>query len=155
MKHTLLVLINMGSLHRLAPFLLMGVILIVVNPSWWVIPALAYGVMLQFFVEYVMHRFLYHRQPPTDQGVFNELYRSHLAHHEFPTDAEYFTGGAHWFAVRFGRGGVGVAAGGAGGRAGGGGCWNREAAFGRQRPLGSRLPEWFVTTLVGEVKHRG
>lgn len=106
MKQALLVLINMGSLHRLAPFWLAGLLLIVLNPSWWAIPALAYGVILQFFVEYALHRFVYHRKPPNDQGVFNELYRSHIAHHEFPTDAEYFTGGDHWFPVRFGLGGV-------------------------------------------------
>ncbi|MEL6700901.1 MAG: sterol desaturase family protein, partial [Pseudomonadota bacterium] len=40
--------------------------------------------------------------PPTDQGTFNELYRSHIGHHEFPADPEFFTGGDHWYAVRFG-----------------------------------------------------
>lgn len=102
MKQAILVLMNMGTLHRLAPLWLFGVILIALNPSWWIIPALTYGLILQFFVEYVMHRFLYHRKPPTDQGIFNALYRSHIAHHEFPTDAEYFTGGDHWYAVKFG-----------------------------------------------------
>ena len=102
MKETFSILIRMGTLHRLAPLWLLGVVLILLFPSWWVIPAVAYGAVLQFFVEYVMHRFLYHRAPPTNQGVFNALYRSHIAHHEYPTDTEYFTGDDHWYAVRFG-----------------------------------------------------
>lgn len=102
MKETLSVLIHMGTLHRLAPLWLLGVILIVLFPTWWAIPALAYGAVMQFLVEYIMHRFLYHRAPPTEQSVFNDLYRSHIAHHEFPTDAEYFTGGDNWFALKFG-----------------------------------------------------
>ena len=102
MKQALSILMHMGSLHRLAPLWLLGVILMLVYPSWWAVLALAYGAVMQFFVEYVMHRFLYHREPPTDQGVFNDLYRSHIAHHEYPTDPEYFTGGDNWFAVKFG-----------------------------------------------------
>lgn len=99
---TLRVLIHMGSLQRLAPLWLFALALAI----WWGSPlallAISYGVVLQFFVEYVMHRFLLHREPPTEQGTFNELYRSHIGHHEFPTDPEFFTGGDHWYAVRFG-----------------------------------------------------
>lgn len=102
MKETFAILIHMGSLQRLAPLWAVGIVLIFLNPSWWVLPALAYGMVLQFFVEYVMHRFLYHRVPPTEQSVFNELYRTHIGHHEFPTDAEFFSGDDHWYAVRFG-----------------------------------------------------
>lgn len=99
---TLRVLMYMGSLHRLAPFFLLGVVVMVLNFAWWMPFALIYGVMMQFFVEYLMHRFLLHREPPTEQGVFNDLYRSHIGHHEFPADPEFFTGGDHWYAVRFG-----------------------------------------------------
>lgn len=102
MKETLAILIHMGSLQRLAPFWLLGVILIIANPGWWILPALAYGIILQFLVEYGMHRFLYHRVPPTDQGLFNDLYRTHIGHHEFPTDPEFFTGDDPWYALRFG-----------------------------------------------------
>lgn len=99
---TLRVLINMGSLQRLFPLWLAGVIAMVVWFSPWLLLAVAYGVLLQFFVEYAMHRFLLHREPPSDQGTFNELYRSHIGHHEFPNDPEFFTGDDHWYAVRFG-----------------------------------------------------
>ena len=99
---TLRVLMHMGSLQRLLPFWLLGVGLMIWSPSWWIIPALIWGVVMQFFVEYAMHRFLLHREPPTDQSPFNELYRSHIGHHGFPTDAEFFTGGDHWYPVRFG-----------------------------------------------------
>lgn len=99
---TLRILMNMGSLHRLFPFWLAGVIAMIVWFSPWLLLALAYGVILQFFVEYGLHRFAYHREPPTDQGVFNDLYRTHIGHHEFPTDPEFFTGDDHWYAVRFG-----------------------------------------------------
>lgn len=99
---TLRVLMHMGSLQRLLPFWLTALVCFVVFFSPWLILAVAYGVILQFFVEYAMHRFLLHREPPTDQGVFNALYRSHIGHHEFPSDAEFFTGDDHWYPVRFG-----------------------------------------------------
>lgn len=102
MLPTLRVLIHMGSLQRLFPFWLAALVLLVWNLSPWLILAVGYGIVLQFFVEYAMHRFIYHRAPPTDQGLFNELYRSHIGHHEFPADPEFFTGGDHWYAVRFG-----------------------------------------------------
>lgn len=95
------ILINMGSLQRLAPLFALGVLLFVTQFSPLLIVALIYGVILQFFVEYIMHRFLLHREPPIDQSTFNELYRSHIGHHEFPTDPEFFTGGDHWYAVKF------------------------------------------------------
>ena len=99
---TLRVLMHMGSLQRLLPFWLVGVGLLIAYFTPWFLLALAYGVVMQFFVEYLMHRFLLHREPPTDQGVFNALYRSHIGHHEFPSDAEFFTGDDHWYPVRFG-----------------------------------------------------
>ena len=99
---TFRVLMHMGALQRLLPLWLLGIGLIVWAPSWWVLPALAWGVVMQFFVEYLLHRFLLHREPPHDQAPFNELYRSHIGHHEFPADAEFFTGDDHWYPVRFG-----------------------------------------------------
>lgn len=99
---TLRILFYMDSLRKLAPFWLFALVLAV----WWgsalIIVALAYGIVMQFFVEYVMHRFLYHRAPPQEQGTFNDLYRSHIGHHEFPNDPELFTGGPSWFVVKFG-----------------------------------------------------
>lgn len=99
---TLRVLLHMGSLQRLAPFWLAGLALAWAFWTPWLMLALAYGVLMQFFVEYGMHRFLLHRKPPTDQGIFNQLYRSHIGHHEFPADPELFTGDDHWYPVRFG-----------------------------------------------------
>lgn len=96
------VLQHMGSLQRLFPFWLAALALMVAFWTPWLLLAVAYGVLLQFFVEYVMHRFLFHQKPPTEQGVFNDLYRSHIGHHEFPTDPEFFTGDDHWYALRFG-----------------------------------------------------
>ena len=102
MLPTLCVLKQMGSLQRLLPFWLAGLVLLVVNLSPLLMVAVVYGIVLQFMVEYVMHRFLLHREPPQDQGVFNALYRSHIGHHEFPGDPEFFTGNDHWYPVRFG-----------------------------------------------------
>lgn len=102
MIETLRILLNMGALHRLAPFWCAALCLFVFGFSPWLIAAVIYGFIAQFFVEYVMHRFLYHRKPPTEQSVFNALYRSHIGHHEFPNDAEFFTGDDHWYPVRFG-----------------------------------------------------
>ncbi len=98
---TLRVLMAMGSLQRLFPLWLGGFAILIFAFSPWMLLALLYGIMLQFFVEYVMHRFVYHREPPDDQPTFNALYRSHIGHHEFPTDPEFFTGDDHWFPVRF------------------------------------------------------
>ncbi len=103
---TLRVLIHMGGLQRLAPFWVLGLVLFVLNFGWHVCVAVAYGVVLQFFVEYVLHRFVYHRDPPTEQSPFNALYRAHIGHHEFPNEPEFFTGGDDWFAVKFGVGAV-------------------------------------------------
>lgn len=102
MLPTLRILINMGSLHRLAPFWLIAVFVLVFQFTPWLVLAIIYGVIVQFFVEYVMHRFLYHRDPPSDQSAFNALYTTHIGHHEFPNNPEFFTGDDHWFAVRFG-----------------------------------------------------
>lgn len=102
MIETIRVLMNMGSLQRLFPFWLSGLIVLGIWFTPWLLLAIAYGILAQFFVEYAMHRFLLHREPPTDQGVFNELYRSHIGHHEFPNDPEFFTGGDHRYPLRFG-----------------------------------------------------
>ncbi len=102
MKDTFSILLRMGSLHRLFPFWLVGLWMLTQHFSAWLLLAMVYGYTLQLFVEYVMHRFLYHREPPTAQGMFNDLYRAHIGHHEYPTDAEYFTGGDNWYAVKFG-----------------------------------------------------
>ena len=102
MIETLKILANMGSLHRLLPFWLGGLAVAGVFWTPWLILALVYGVILQFFVEYLLHRFLLHRDPPSDQSPFNALYRSHIGHHEFPDNPEFFTGDDHWYAVRFG-----------------------------------------------------
>lgn len=99
---TLRVLMHMGSLQRLFPFWVAALILAVSFGSVWLLPAIVYGIVMQFFVEYAMHRFLLHRKPPTEQGIFNALYRSHIGHHEFPADPELFTGDDHWYPVRFG-----------------------------------------------------
>ena len=96
------ILILMPSLHRLFPLWLVGMWLLATQFSGWLILGIGYGIAMQFIVEYVMHRFLYHRAPPTDQGVFNDLYRTHIGHHEYPADPEFFTGDDHWYAVRFG-----------------------------------------------------
>ncbi len=99
---TLRILANMGSLHRLAPFFATGLVAMAVWPAPWMPLAIGCGVVMQFFVEYALHRFLMHRQPPTEQSPFNALYRSHIGHHEFPGDPEFFTGNDHWYPVRFG-----------------------------------------------------
>ena len=99
---TLRVLVDMGSLQRLAPFVLAALALLWAFWTPWLLAAVAYGVVLQFLVEYAMHRFLLHRKPPSEQGIFNDLYRSHISHHEFPADPGLFTGDDHWYPVRFG-----------------------------------------------------
>ena len=102
MRATLQVLVNMGSLQRLLPFWLVGTSLLIFFFQPILLLFVAYGVVLQFFVEYALHRFLLHRDPPEEQSVFNELYRGHIGHHEFPKDPEFFTGGDPWYPVKFG-----------------------------------------------------
>ena len=102
MIHALRIVARMGTLQRLVPFLLLGIAAMAWRPGWWILPALAYGAIAQFAVEYAMHRFLLHREPPGAQSPFNALYRSHIGHHEFPSDPEFFTGDDRWYPVRFG-----------------------------------------------------
>ena len=96
------IVMNHGGIHRLIPFWTFGVITMIFTFQTWMIFALIYGVLIQFVVEYAMHRFLYHREPPAEQGTFNDLYRTHIGHHEFPTDPEFFSGDDHWYALKFG-----------------------------------------------------
>lgn len=105
---TLRVLMNMGTLHRLFPLWLVGFVTFVWFFQPWLLIAVAWGVLIQFFVEYAMHRFLLHRDPPKEQDPFNHLYRSHIGHHEFPNDPEFFTGDQHWYPVKFGLKSVAV-----------------------------------------------
>ena len=105
---TFRILMHMAQLQRLVPFFLLGLVWMLADFTPWLLLALAYGVLMQFFVEYAMHRFLLHREPPTDQSPFNALYRSHIGHHEFPADPEFFTGDDHWYPVRFGLKSVAV-----------------------------------------------
>lgn len=98
---TLRVLIHMGTLQRLLPIWLAGLLAMILFWTPWLLLAVSYGVVMQFFVEYAMHRFLLHRKPPQEQSPFNELYRSHIGHHEFPNDPEFFTGDQHWYPVIF------------------------------------------------------
>lgn len=102
MLATFKVLVQMRGLQLLFPFWLIGVFLFFWNFSIWMLLAVTYGAIMQFVVEYVMHRFLYHREPPHEQSPFNALYRSHIGHHEFPNDPEFFTGDDHSYALRFG-----------------------------------------------------
>lgn len=99
---TLRVLMHMGNLQRLFPLFLAGLVALIWSFSPWLLLAIPYGIGMQFLVEYAMHRFLLHREPPTEQSPFNELYRSHIGHHEFPANPELFTGDDHWYPVRFG-----------------------------------------------------
>lgn len=93
---------HMGAVQRLAPFMLAALAAFAWSGSAWLLLAVAWGALMQLFVEYAMHRFLLHREPPREQGLFNALYRSHIGHHEFPGNPEFFTGEDHWYPVRFG-----------------------------------------------------
>ncbi|MBM2576138.1 sterol desaturase family protein [Jannaschia sp. Os4] len=103
---TLRVLMHMGSLQRLLPFWLSAWAVAAWAWSPWMLLAVPYGIVLQFLVEYAMHRFLLHRAAPREQGPFTALWRSHIGHHEFPGEPEFFTGDDHWYPVRFGLGSV-------------------------------------------------
>ncbi|EAQ03799.1 fatty acid hydroxylase [Pseudooceanicola batsensis HTCC2597] len=98
------IVIHMGGLHRLFPFWLAGLFALATWFSPVLLVALVYGVVLQWINEYLIHRFIYHREPPSDQSPFNRLYRSHIGHHEFPQDEEFFTGDDHWFPLKVAAG---------------------------------------------------
>ncbi|MGB1161650.1 MAG: sterol desaturase family protein [Alphaproteobacteria bacterium] len=93
-------LVRMKNLQYLMPFYALGWVLLVLNFSPWLLLAIAWGCLLQFLFEYILHRFAYHGEPPTDQSAFSKLYRTHIAHHEFPTDPRFFAGDAPWYGVR-------------------------------------------------------
>ncbi|MGR3323751.1 MAG: sterol desaturase family protein [Pseudooceanicola sp.] len=98
------IVIRMGGLHRLLPLWLAGLAVLLLGFTPLMLAALAYGVLAQFVVEYLIHRFVYHRDPPAEQSPFNALYRAHIGHHEFPRNVEFFTGGDHWFPFRVAAG---------------------------------------------------
>ena len=51
------------------------------------------GIVFQYFVEYCMHRFLYHMLPPDEvNGLFKWLYSSHWGHHDFPNNPNLWGG---------------------------------------------------------------
>ena len=51
------------------------------------------GVTLQYFIEYSMHRFLYHAAAPeTVDDRFRWLYKSHWGHHDFPNNPNLWGG---------------------------------------------------------------
>ena len=102
MRETLTIVMRMGHLQRLFPLWCLGLVLFALDLRVALVIAVIYGIMMQFVVEYVMHRFLYHREPPVEQSAFTALYRTHIGHHEFPNDPEFFTGDDRWFALRFG-----------------------------------------------------
>ncbi len=80
---------EMRNLQVLMPFLLLGWAVVIFAFSPWMLLAILWGALLQFLFEYILHRFAYHGPPPTDQGAFSKLYRTHLAHHEFPGDPRF------------------------------------------------------------------
>lgn len=98
---TLRVMVNMGTLQRLFPFWVIALGVLLFGFHLWMIVAFAYGLLTQFIIEYVMHRFVYHREPSAAQGPFNGQYRAHIGHHEYPSDPEFFTGGDNWFPLKF------------------------------------------------------
>ena len=91
---------EMRNLQVLMPLVLLGWAVVLFAFSPWMLLAILWGALLQFLFEYILHRFAYHGPPPTDQGAFSKLYRTHLAHHEFPGDPRFFAGDAPWFGVR-------------------------------------------------------
>jgi len=93
-------LVKMRNLQYLMPFYVIGWLGLVLNFSPWLLLAIAWGCLLQFMFEYILHRFAYHGTPPTDQSAFSKLYRTHIVHHEFPSDPAFFTGDAPWYGVR-------------------------------------------------------
>lgn len=93
MLATLRILLLFKKLWTLFPIFIVSTIFIAMNWSNWFVLAIAFGFFSQGIVEYCMHRFLYHDEPSIEQSAFNKLYRTHIGHHEFPTNPEFLTGG--------------------------------------------------------------
>ncbi len=56
---------------------------------WYVLA----GIVLQYFIEYSIHRFLYHMAPPEEVNeLFKWLYSSHWGHHDFPNNPNLWGG---------------------------------------------------------------
>lgn len=93
-------ILRMRNLQYLMPFYAMGWVGLVLGFSPWLLIAVVWGALLQFMFEYLLHRFAFHGEPPQEQTAFSKLYRTHIAHHEFPTDPRFFAGDAPWYGVR-------------------------------------------------------
>ncbi|MEM9716502.1 MAG: sterol desaturase family protein [Pseudomonadota bacterium] len=77
----------------LVPLIAMGWAVAVWNFSFGVFVALIFGIVLQYFIEYCMHRFLYHATAPESvDAKFRWLYKSHWGHHDFPNNPNLWGG---------------------------------------------------------------
>ena len=77
----------------LVPLVVVTWVLAAVNWHWRLAIALICGVILQYFIEYCMHRFLYHAlAPETVDDRFRWLYKSHWGHHDFPNNPNLWGG---------------------------------------------------------------
>ncbi|KPB00488.1 sterol desaturase family protein [Ahrensia marina] len=70
--------------------LLAGIIILVLNGSWWGVFFVFLGIPAQMLNEYSLHRFIFHLPPPEKQRYFNVLYQAHYGHHDFPTNRKLF-----------------------------------------------------------------
>lgn len=70
--------------------LLAGIIILVLNGTWWAVFFVFLGIPAQMLNEYSLHRFIFHLPPPEKQRYFNVLYQAHYGHHDFPTNRKLF-----------------------------------------------------------------
>jgi len=87
------------------PLVLIGwaTAILVGNP--WALAAIFGGVFIQYFIEYAMHRFLYHADAPqTVDDKFRWLYESHWGHHDFPNNPNLWGGTNMWFVPKVATG---------------------------------------------------
>ena len=88
----------------LIPLVLGGwAVALVLGPA--AILAILFGVFVQYFIEYAMHRFLYHAEAPEEvNDKFRWLYESHWGHHDFPNNPNLWGGTNMWFVPKVAAG---------------------------------------------------
>ncbi|MEM0976967.1 MAG: sterol desaturase family protein [Pseudomonadota bacterium] len=82
----------------LVPLVVSAWALLVMSWSTTLLIMIVFGIILQYFIEYAMHRFLYHASPPDEvDDTFRWLYESHWGHHDFPNNPNLWGGTSVWF----------------------------------------------------------
>ncbi len=96
--HRVMHVLRLPPQKILLPLIAVALALFIAFWTPWFLIATLSGIALQYLIEYLIHRFLYHMAPPDQvNGLFKWLYSSHWGHHDFPNNPNLWGGTDRWF----------------------------------------------------------